>query len=50
MENIHTDFEGMILLAGYSAFVGHRTKHGSTTGQYNVHVEGAPAHSTLQLL
>jgi len=34
MGNIYMDFEGMIqLVARYSAFVGHRTKHGSTTGQ-----------------
>jgi len=44
------DFEGRIqLLAGYSVFVGHRTKRGSTTGQYNVQVKGVPAHSTLHL-
>jgi hypothetical protein len=39
----------MQLLAGYSAFVGHRTKHGSTSGQHNVQVKGAPAHATLHL-
>ena len=50
MGNIYMDFEGMIqLLVGYSAFVGHPTKHESTKGQYNVQVKAVPAHATLHL-
>jgi hypothetical protein len=37
------------LLVGYSAFVRHLTKHGSTAGQYNVQVKCARAHTTLHL-